>query len=489
LRYDYYTRYKYKNDQIASYDPATGAMVTSGPIEQAYQVNAAAIQAYENAGVVFKSASEVGFPSGLLKPDRNDFAPRIGFAYALDSKGKTILRGGYGISYWTIPLVSLERSKTNPPFDYRRLMLDYPPSYDYSGVGQTEFTQGIPPYVLGGGTLAFDDTNLVIGVPVAMQPFDPNMKDSMAQSWNVTLERQLFSRTGLRFSYVGTKGSNLQIAEPINTAAPASTMPGISSQGRRANPVYGDIGRLIFLGYSTSHQFQMAVNRTVSRGLTVGASYAWNRSLNTSESAGGLTILGDRQSGIASQADRIRLERATSSNYPIHQFSFNFLWDLPFGPNQRWGASSNGVISRIVGGWQAAASGGMRSGLFMSYDFRNTTKWQVGNPNLPRDQQTVARYFDPSAFVDALDASGNFIDYYTAGRPGRDNIVTPGFKGVDFSVFKNTRIYERLNLRLTVDMFNVFNHPSWGTPNATSGAINSMASSPRLFQFGARLEF
>ncbi len=495
LRYEYYTRLKDKNDQIASYDPASGAMVTTGPIEQAYQVSPAAIQAYENAGVVFKSASEVGFPSGLLKPDRNDFAPRIGFAYSLDSKGATILRGGYGISYWTIPLISLQaRSRTNPPFDFRRLMVDYPSSYDYSGVGQTEFTQGIPPYVLGGGTLAFDQNTLSkIGVPVSMAPFDPNMKDSMAQSWNVTLERQLFSRTGLRLSYVGTKGSNLQIIEPINTAAPASTMPGIATQARRENPIYGDVGRLTFLGYSISHQFQTEIRRNVSHGLTLGAYYALNRSINTSDysagSAGGLPILGDRQSGIASEADRIRLERATSSSYPIHQFTFNFLYDLPFGPNQRWGATSNGVVSRIVGGWQAAASGGVRSGQFMSYAFRNTTKWEVGNPNLPTDQQTVARYFDTSAFVPALDSNGHTIDYYTAGRPGRDNIVGPGFKNVDFSVFKNIRIVETVSLRLTVDMFNVFNHPSWNMPNATSGAITSMASSPRLFQFGARLDF
>ena len=136
-----------------------------------------------------------------------------------------------------------------------------------------------------------------------------------------------------------------------------------------------------------------------------------------------------------------------------------------------------------------AALGSMRSGLFMSYAVRNNQKWQVKDPNLPRSEQTVARYFDTTAFVTALSGAGKPIDYYTEGRPGRNNIVGPGFKGVDFSLFKNTRIKERLNLRLTVDAFNVFNHPSWGLPNATSGRITSMASSPRLLQFGARMEF
>ena len=499
LRYEYYTRYKEKNDQIASYDPKTKAMVTTGPIEQAYLVNAAAIQAYRKAGVIFKSANDVGFPSGLLTPDRNDFAPRIGVAYALDDNGRTILRGGYGLSYWTFPLITLQaRSRTNPPFDFRRLMLRYPSSYDYSGVGQTEFTQGIPPYVLGGGTLAFDDSTLSeIGVPISMAPFAPNMKDSLAQSWNLTLERQVFSKTGLRLSYVGTRGSNLQIIEPVNTAAPQSVMPGVSTQNRRADPIFGDVGTLTFLGYSISHQFQAEVKRNVSRGLTLQGFYALNRSINTSDYSAGsssaLTILGDRQSGIASQAERIRLERATSSSYPIHQFTFNALWELPFGPGQQWGAQSNGVVSRLIGGWQLAATGGMRSGFFFSYGTRNTTRWQVKDPNLSKDQQTVDRYFDTTAFVNAVDGSGRPIDFYTAGRPGRNNIVGPGFNGVDFSIFKNTRIVERLNLRLMVDAFNVFNHPSWDLPNApnpaVTGRISRMASSPRLFQFGARLEF
>jgi len=494
LRYEYYTRYKEKNDQIATYDPATQSMVTSGPIESAYGVNQAAIQAYRDAGVVFKSASEVGFASGLFDPDRNDFAPRVGFAYSMDSQGKTVLRGGYSISYWTWPLITLQaRSRSNPPFDFRRLMVEYPPSYDYSGVGQTEFTQGTPPYVLGGGKQAFDDTQLRIGVPVTMSPFDPHAKDSMAQTWHLTVERQLFSKTGVRLSYVGTRGSNLQVIDPINSAAPASTMPGVSTQNRRANPVYGDIGQLTFPGFSNSNQFQAEVHRNVSRGLTLQAFYAYNRSINNSDYSNGssaaLTILGDRQSGIASQADRLNLEKATSSSYPIHQFTFNFLYDVPFGPNQRWGSSTNGFVSRLIGGWQMAAIGSVRSGLFMSYGNRGVTKWQEGDPNLSKDQQTVAKYFDNSVFVNAIDENGKPVDYYTNKRPGRDTIVGPGFRNIDFSIFKNTQIWENVNLRIMVDMFNIFNHPSWGMPNATTGAITGMASSPRLFQFGARFEF
>ncbi len=109
----------------------------------------------------------------------------------------------------------------------------------------------------------------------------------MAQSWNLTVERQLTTTIGLRLSYVGTKGTNLQMVEPINTAAPASTMPGVSTQNRRVNPIYGDVGRFEGYGYSNSHQFQAEVRRSMTRGMTFQAFYAWNRTLASTEFATG----------------------------------------------------------------------------------------------------------------------------------------------------------------------------------------------------------
>jgi hypothetical protein len=218
-------------------------------------------------------------------------------------------------------------------------------------------------------------------------------------------------------------------------------------------------------------------------------SYVYNRSLNNSDmsSSSGFDtgILGDRQSGISSEADRLRLEYGNSSYYPRHQVTVNFLYDLPFGPNQRWGTQFNPVVSRIIGGWQATSIIVIRSGMFFSPD---RTRWRVGDGNLPSDERTLQKWFDTSAFVLAQ-AGGMNIDVLTEGYPGRNILLGPGFWNIDFSLYKNTRIYERLNLRLSVDAFNLFNHFNWGMPNITSGAITSAANDPRLFQFGVRLEF
>jgi hypothetical protein len=487
LRYEYYTRYRDKRDQVSDYDPVTKSIVLSTPVEQSFGANAGAIKAYEDVGVVFKTTGDVGWPDHMLKPDRNDFAPHIGFAYSLDSNGRTVIRGGYGINYWTIPLITLQApTRTNPPFDYRRHQINWP-------TDPLDMFKQKPQYAMGDGTPMFNDQLISLSPPVGISPFDPYMKDSMAQSWNLTIERQLFSKTGLRLSYVGTRGSNLQVSEPVNSAYPASLYPGVSTQNRRADPVYGAANTLKFLGISNSNQFQMEIRRNVSRGLTLQAFYVYNRSLNNSDVNGGgggipYQILGDRESGITSEADRVQLEYGNSSYYPRHQVTVNFLYDLPFGPGQRFGPNTNPVVSRIIGGWQVTSIVGIRSGMFFSPN--RSQRWmRVGDGNLPADQRTLAQWFDTSAFVPGVNSSGGALDVYTEGRPGRNILVGPGFWNVDFSLYKNTRIKERLNLRISADAFNFFNHFNWGMPNITSGRITGTANDPRLFQFGARVEF
>jgi hypothetical protein len=484
LRYEYYTRYKDTRKQISTYDPVTRQIVLQDPVENAFAVNAAAVAAYENAGAVFTTPGQVGFPSGLLEPDRNDWGPRLGFAYLLTKKGTTVLRGGYGLNYWTTPLITLQApTRQNPPFNFTRTQLGYP-------LDPTQNLVTIPPYVLGGGTPAFSDTDVFIAAPIGLRPFSPFIKDSKAQSWNLTLEHELFSRTSVRTSYVGTHGSNLQTIEPINTAYPLSLFPDVSTQDRRRDPVYGDIGTLTDYGYSQSHQFQFEIKRNVSRGIIAQGFYVFQRTLNSSEqstgSSGALGFLGDRQSGIESRDQRLRLEYGNSGYYPRHQVTFNFLIDLPFGPGQRFGGNTHGVAAKFTEGWQLASISSFRSGLFFSPN-RNT--WRVGDGNFPTDQRTINEWFDTSAFVQTIDPAGRRVDLITGGRPGRDILVGPGFANIDFSIFKTTKITERANVRFTADFFNLFNHPSYDLPNTSSGQISSIISTPRLIQFGIRVEF
>jgi hypothetical protein len=485
IRYEYYSRYRDLRDQIATYDPTSGALVLNDPVEKAFSVNPAAVAAYRAAGVVFKTAAEAGLPSHLLEPDRNDFAPRIGFAYQLPGNRTMVLRGGWGINYWTLPLITLQApTRQNPPFNFTRSQVGYPRD-------PADLYRVKPPYELGGSTPAFSDSEVFINAPVNISPFSPYMKDSIAQTWNLTLQQEVLPQTSLELSYVGTRGTDLQFMEPVNTAYPASLYPLVSTQNRRANPVFGNANTLKTGGWSQSHQFQAELMRNVSKGVTFQVFYVLAKTLNNSEqstgSSGAVGILGDRQSGITSLDQRLELETGNSAYYPRHRFTFNFLIDLPFGPGQRFAGGSKGVLARIVEGWQIAAISTNRSGLFFSPD-RN--RWRVGDGNLPSNERTLARWFDTSAFVQAIDPdTGKVVDVITNQRPGRNILEGPGFSMIDFSVFKNTAITESVSLRFTADFFNVLNHPNYSNPNATSGRITSTASDPRLIQFGARLEF
>lgn len=487
LRYEYYTPYRDLRDQISTYDPASKALVLTTPVDQAFAVNPAAVKAYQAAGVVFKTASEVGFPNHLLAPDRNDFAPRLGFAYQLTGSGRTVLRGGWGINYWTLPLITLQSpTRQNAPFNFTRSQLGYPSD-------SADLFRVIPPYVLGGGTPAFSDTEVFIKAPVNIAPFSPYMRDSMAQSWNLSLQQQIVSETSVQLSYVGTRGSNLQFGEPVNTFYPRSLYPSLGDSARRADPVFGDANTLKTGAWSQSHQFQAEVRRNVRKGVLFQAFYVLAKTLNTSEQNTGdsrsVSVLGDRQSGIPDLQQRLELEKGNAAYYPRQRFTFNFLIDLPWGPGRQLAGGTKGVLGKILEGWQIAAISTNRSGFFFSPD-RN--RWRVADGNLPKDQRTVARWFDPSAFVKAIDpTTGKIVDVITNKRPGRNILEGPGYSMVDFSFFKTTSIGEAKTIRFTADFFNLFNHPNYALPDITTGVIKAtlLGSDPRLIQFGARFEF
>jgi hypothetical protein len=478
LRYDYFGRYRDKRNQIATFDPASGAIVT--PFSVWGLAYPPAVAAYEDAGVVFKTAGEVGFPLFLLKPDRNDIAPRVGVAFKLTEK--TVLRGGYGIYYWTTPLITLQApSRQNPPFNFTRSAVTGDPN---------ETLRRVPPFIMGltPPDQIFSNTQISIsGSNLGINPFDPYMQDSWADTWNVTVERELLAQTSLRVSYVGTRGHNLQIVDPINTPAPASLYPDLSTPERRQFPLYSNMATLKVLGSSQSHQLQIEVKRTTRRGITAQGFYVFQKTADTSTfsaaSSAALGVLGAGQSGIADINARLQLEKGESGNYPRHNVSFNFLIDLPFGPGHAWTGGTNPVVGKVIGGWQVASISAFRSGFpFSTNRFTGGRFYdRVCNGNLPSGERTRTRWFDPGCFV----RGGDVI---TSGYPGRNVLEGPGLANVDFSIVKNTSIYEKATVRFTADFFNLFNHPSLATPG-TGGSIGGLENAPRIIQFGLRVEF
>jgi len=262
---------------------------------------------------------------------------------------------------------------------------------------------------------------------------------------------------------------------------------------------------LNYTGYSNSNQFQTELKRNYSNGLVLQAFYTFQRTLTTSEGAnnsfGGLELLPAALTGNAPAAQRLRSIYADDSGLPRHNFSFNFNYELPFGRGKAFLSGSNGLVNRVVSGWNVSSFYYYRSGLFFSpyYSARgsNTVLAPGKNGILPTDQRQAAGWFDAS--VQRADLGqpytgqtfirrANPLDNDFLNNIPRDYMTGPGFYNIDSSFYKVTPLTERISLRLEAQIFNLLNHKNFAMPN-NAGVINAGVGPSRLAQIQARIDF
>jgi len=223
-----------------------------------------------------------------------------------------------------------------------------------------------------------------------------------------------------------------------------------------------------------------------------------------------------------------------STNVPPHRIRYNGIYELPFGRGKKFGKDAAGPLNFLIGGWQAAFIGDWRSGLWSSVD---ATRYIFGDPTLDPDQRLEMTIFgrqqrlwfrgdfDPTQATQIT--GGDLLALVPANRaqrvvrqlgPAFDNrlpqtlangtvrntpigelynpsprafYLGPGAWNVDFSVFKNFRIKEKVETRFAADFFNVFNHPNDVAPNTTTGLqdLSRQLNDPRIFQFSLRVQW
>lgn len=518
LRYEYWTPFSDKRDQASTLNlnAAGGPTVVysgSSPItKQGFPQDV--YDAYVSAGMRFQSATEAGFPSKLWSMSKNNWAPRIGAAWQVTPK--TVIRGAWGMYYWVMPLVQYhQNTRKNPPFSYSYQSLV---DNNDSMAAELTFPVGGPTYANQSpdarqlGNAFINPSALVINKANGFNilPWEPTYKTQLAHEWNVTIERELPGRIGARASYVGTHGSNLPVYDPINVPIPRLLAPGKTPAERRAYPDYASssvnsMDLMRFIGYSNSNQLQTEVKRNFSNGFVIQGFYTFQKTLTTSEGTNGsytgLEMLPGGLTGNASSDSRLRSIYAPDTGLPRHNISFNANYELPFGRNHTFLRNANGFIDRLVSGWNASGFYYWRSGLPFAPYYSTRGSSTVLAPGktgiLPSDQRGAARWFDASVnradlgqaysgqtfVVRANNLEGDYLNYIP-----RNYMTGPGFYNVDASFYKNTRIYERLNLRIEAQIFNLLNHKNFGQPN-NQGIINNGVGTPRLVQFQGRIDF
>ena len=456
VRYMAQAAWKEKNGNQANFDFTSGKLVVPGN-QMPPKAQARVVSAYP-----IVTATQAGLPADLIETDKTNFAPRFGFAFRPFGGNKTVIRGGAGMFYNFLPVFIgfNQLGNSNAPF-----LLAETFESDPGRLPSLTLANPFP----GSGAISPNPSITAV---------DRNIKNSVSQQWNLTVERELAGNLGFRVSYVGNKTSHLPYYNRQANIAERQT-PGAIQPLRPYQP-WADINLLASAGDSTIHQLQVEAIQRYSRGLTLQAEYSWNRSLDNTP------IVGGPQNPYNNS-----VERGNSDSIRRHILAFAADYELPFGPGKF--ANVTGPLGKIAGGWQVGSITFLRTGNPFSVGFSPTQPgWQGGranliaDPTLSRSERSRGQWFNTAAF--AVPAP------FTYGNSARNLLFGPGSIDVDLSLLKDTRLTERFRLQFRAEFFNFANHANLGGPGtnmsvpATFGKITGWSGS-RQIQFGAKLLF
>ncbi|MCL4851793.1 MAG: TonB-dependent receptor, partial [Bryobacteraceae bacterium] len=310
LRWEMYTPIREADNILTGFDPATKSVVNGADWETMYRANAttpAITKVYTDMGLQFVRPQDVGLPQGLIHLNKWDFGPRAGFAYRFSDSAKSlVLRGGYGIYAYPMPLRDFNaRMRQNPPTTARftnslgdsSQTPDRLPAYGL---------RAVPQYVAGVNSRDVLDLNRPGGVSrgsFLTSYFNPEQPSSRAHQWNLTFEKEVIDNTLLRVGYAATHGSRLDMYYSYNQAPnsyvwfatqgvplPTGTYAGTARRSFETT-MFGEIEEYQKTGWSNSQNIQIEVQRRYSKGYGFQFFYVLSNSLKAGGNGWGDDIL------------------------------------------------------------------------------------------------------------------------------------------------------------------------------------------------------
>jgi hypothetical protein len=414
----------------------------------------------------FDPASSNLVPAGqLYDKDLNNFAPRVAFAYDLTGKGKTVVRGGWGMFYDAFAQdIFLGHFPWNCFFC---------PGPAYAGVGPA----AISSLGITGGALD-PNTPVFSGASPSPEFFgaSKNLPAPYVQNFNLNVQQSITNKAVLQVGYVGTKGTKLFRFRDINQPSQAQITAadlgcncinsyGVPRQFPNALPFY--INMEESQASSIYHALQTSFRLSAWHGLSSQVNFVWSHSIDdASDSEDFIPNQAQPQNSLNPTA-----ERGNSSFDIRRRFTWNFAYEIP---------KMGGSFAKLKDGWGFDGVVNLQDGqpFHLNYFFegdysgagqgfdRPDVVGPIHYGSLPNNFLDLTSFAVPCTFTAGGDGSEASCVPGTRhfGNLRRNSLKGPSFKEFNFSIFKNTALGEKVNFQLRAEFFNLLNHPNFSSP-------------------------
>ena len=458
LRYEYSTPYWEEDNILSNYDPATNSIVKA------------------------KDGSLAD--RALVNPDRNNFGPRLGFAYTV-SQG-TVIRGGYGISY-----VHFSRAGGGD------LLPINGPQVVNAVVNQTDPTSpSFVPAEKGYPTGLADPAQFnPLAANITYMPRD--FHSSPVQSWYISMQREVRRNMLLDVAYVANRADDMVLFANYNQAVPNNAAGSLSLQSRRPNQQFADITYPFNGGKSRYQALQTKFEWRVSRDVTVLSALTLSKAKDN-----GSQSLENANGNFPAPQDFRNLDAdygTSEYDQPVNSTT-SFVWTLPFGRGQHWASGASPVVDAIIGGWRLAGINRVNSGEPVTFtyapgatflvsgitqDFRGANNYRANvscDPYAQGSAQTITNWFNRDCVSAPTDPSQPF------GNAERNTVRGPIFWQLDTALAKTFALGGPAKFEFRLEAFNLLNKTNFRAPSGvrSAGAFGTITSTydPRQLQLG-----
>ena len=430
-----------------------------------------------------------GVSSSIFKSNYLDFSPRVGFAWNARGNDATVVRGAYGLFYGFPEGLLYQRTDATQPVDLY-LNIPNPPSWDsvYAGyAGGDPFPRGNLP------TSQFANYKFLL--PVSGGVLNPGSHVAYTQAYNATVEQALGKGFSMSIAYVGNHGEHIMNSRQFN---PAIYQTGYTVAQENAHRLYPGLGAVELADayeYEIFNSLQVNLTHHVTHGLTLLTNLVWSKNIDNASAA---------NEGNAGPPNPFNLQSGRGVSDFDQKIRYNAAVNYLF-PNSH----GSRVVGAFTNGWHGNGIVKLASGLPITITSGvDNSVSGVGNdyadfvpgvsPRRPAGASKIRDWFNPAAF--RKNAIGTF------GDVPRNSLRGPGYADFDLSLVKDIVPERRIHGQFQAESYNLFNHTTLANPtssvssgtfgqitstSSSTGTVNmtSVAGSPRVFQFGAKILF